>query len=149
MNLRSFDEIWDEPVLARDDALAEEAFESFELRMLKALLDAVPNDANVLFQLGAALTKAGDHERALEVDRKLVNIRQEDPISHYNLACSYSNLGKKDQALDALEEAFKLGYWDLEHMEQDPDLDNIKDDPRYHELVEDHFEMDPDMNDLI
>ncbi len=149
MNLRSFDDIWSDSFLDEEHEEADDLFESFQLRLLNALNDAVPNDASVLFQLGTVLTRAGKHKEALEVDRKLVNIRQEDPISHYNLACSYSNLGKTDQALDALEEAFELGYWDLEHMEQDPDLENVKDDPRYQKLVEDHFEMDPELSDFI
>jgi len=148
MKIKRFDEIWAEPIDVESSA-SEASFRTFELRMLRSLLRPVPDDPAALFRLGNELTRAGDHKEALEVDQKLVELRPEDPISHYNLACSYSNLRETDQALEALEQAFELGYWDLEHMEQDPDLDHIKEDPRFLELVEEHFEFDPDMTEFL
>ncbi len=147
MHSRHFDEIWNEPVhLSSDDSGDDEPF---LLRLLRAARQGAPNDEMVLFALGNALTELEKHEEALEVDRRLVAIRQEDPVCHYNLACSYSNLGRVDEAIDELREAFDLGYWDIEHMENDSDLENVRQDPRYEELLSEHFDIDVDYSEFL
>ncbi len=59
--------------------------------------------------------------------------------SAYNIACGYSLWGKKELALDWLEISAARGFLDaegkLEHMEGDTDLDNIRAEPRYKDLV--------------
>jgi hypothetical protein len=57
-------------------------------------------------------------------------------VVYYNLACSYALTGQKDEALGALREALELGYRDLEHIRQDQDLEILRGDRRYVELVE-------------
>ena len=42
---------------------------------------------------------------------------------------------KIDPALDALELAVACGYEDVDWMEKDEDLDNLRDHPRYKALV--------------
>ncbi len=44
-------------------------------------------------------------------------------------------LGKRDQAFDFLERSMAAGKADIEWLRQDSDLDNIRDDPRFHDLV--------------
>jgi hypothetical protein len=52
------------------------------------------------------------------------------------MACLYSLWNKKDQAFQYLEKAIRNGFLDLDHMDKDPDLDNIRDDSRYKELYQ-------------
>ncbi|MEL7473529.1 MAG: hypothetical protein AAGK04_09450 [Planctomycetota bacterium] len=57
-------------------------------------------------------------------------------IRAYNLACYRSMAGDTDRALDRLTESINAGYDELEWLEVDPDLDPLRDDPRYLELLE-------------
>ncbi|MBN1442500.1 MAG: hypothetical protein JXA90_07315 [Planctomycetes bacterium] len=63
-------------------------------------------------------------------------IQPEDQLTLYNLACAYSLGGKQDQALEALEASVKAGFDDADHMEQDPDLDPLRNLPRFRKLIE-------------
>lgn len=57
-------------------------------------------------------------------------------ISHYNLACARTRAGQTDLALKALGKALELGYSDLERVERDPDLSEIRAHPRFVNLLE-------------
>jgi hypothetical protein len=44
-------------------------------------------------------------------------------------------LKKNDEAIDFLSKAIKDGYAEFDHMKQDSDLDNIRNDERYKKLM--------------
>jgi len=54
---------------------------------------------------------------------------------HYNLACSYSLLGRIEDALLSLKRAINLGYEDFDYLLRDPDLENLKKDKRFRHLL--------------
>jgi Flp pilus assembly protein TadD len=103
----------------------------FEIEMLEHLLAQAPDDLELLAELGALYTRAGLFEKGLEVDRRLVELAPENPVSHYNLACSYALLGRLDLAFASLDLAVARGYRDLAHLDRDPDLDPLRSDPRF------------------
>jgi tetratricopeptide (TPR) repeat protein len=111
-------------------------FSEFEMALYEAAIRSNPNNEEALRALGYLYTKKRNHTKALTIDRKLCFLRPDDSVVHYNLACSLSNLGKIEDSLEALEMAILLGYSDVRHMEKDPDLDNIRNEPRYQEIVE-------------
>lgn len=53
----------------------------------------------------------------------------------YNAACVYARLSKTEEAIDSLERAVKNGFGRREWIEQDPDLNPIRDDPRFQALL--------------
>jgi tetratricopeptide (TPR) repeat protein len=65
-----------------------------------------------------------------------VDLDPSDYTSMYNIACIYSLQNKPEPALKWLERAIDNGFSDFEHMGQDHDLDNIRENPKYIELVE-------------
>lgn len=103
----------------------------FEIRFYEKLLSAYPDFVDVLIPLGNAYTRRGLHEKGLEIDLRLVQLRSEEPASWYNLACSCSLLKRIDEALAALRRAIELGYRDLPHLQKDPDLANLRQSPKY------------------
>lgn len=107
----------------------------FEIGIASAFLRAEPEHREALEMLGHALTRRGRHDEALAVDRKLVALQPDNAYVRYNLACSLSNLGKVDEALEELERALSLGYEDLAFMQEDPDLEAVRRDPRYRRLM--------------
>ena len=115
----------------------------FEAGLFELALESTPDDLELLLALGSAYSRLGDAKKSLELDLRIVDARPEEPIFHYNLACSYSLVGQLDAAFTSLRDAIKLGYDDLEHLTMDRDLDNLRRDGRFREIVaelEPHFE---------
>ncbi len=94
-----------------------------------------PSNAEALASLGMVLTKLGRYGEGLAVDRRLVELQPQDSTAHYNLACSLALTGECAQALTSLEEAVRHGYDDAEHLESDPDLGSLREEPRFQGLL--------------
>jgi len=54
----------------------------------------------------------------------------------YNLACVQATRGEKDKSFENLEKSIELGFTDVNHIKQDPDLASLKSDPRFNVLLE-------------
>ena len=55
---------------------------------------------------------------------------------HYGLACGLSMQNKKNAAIDAFQKAIEYGWTNYSHTKNDKDLDNIRTDKRFLELIE-------------
>lgn len=108
---------------------------ALDRRLALGVLSIRRDDLDALSLLGDVLTKLGAHEEAVKVDRRLVALAPGNPLSHYNLACSCSNLNWVDEALESLETAIELGYTDVAFMIRDPDLQNVRRDPGFRRLL--------------
>jgi tetratricopeptide (TPR) repeat protein len=108
----------------------------FEIAFYEKLLIAYPDFVDVLLPLGNAYTRRGLHEKGLQVDLRLTQLRGNDPLTWYNLACSYSLLHRIDDAVAALRRALELGYADYAHLQQDPDLTYLRRSPKFREWLE-------------
>ena len=54
----------------------------------------------------------------------------------YNAACLAALAGNTDEALDWLHKALELNQEEIyEYLREDSDLDNIREDPRFQELL--------------
>ena len=106
------------------------------LGILEALVRSDPTDYLYLRLLGDLYTKTGRIREGLRVDLALTTLYPHDPGVFYNLACSWSLLGEREKALAALEEAVRLGWRDARFARQDPDLENLRSDPRFRRLLE-------------
>ncbi|HKJ69743.1 MAG TPA: adenylate/guanylate cyclase domain-containing protein, partial [bacterium] len=67
-------------------------------------------------------------DRALSLD-------VEDASVRYNVACLYALEGLQEKAMDCLEEAFRVGFGNREWISRDPDLEPLRDHPRFKELM--------------
>ena len=110
----------------------------FELDFFSAILKRHPDYVDVLRVLGNLLTLKGRYADGLQIDRRLVQLRPNDALAHYNLACSYALLKRPDQALKTLRRAVELGYRDFRYMREDRDLDTIRHDPRFRQLLREY-----------
>ena len=108
---------------------------NFEITFFERLLEKKPDFIEAMEALADLYTKRGAFDKGLKLDEKLKKIKPEDPIVHYNLACSYSLLNEIDKALDTIQRAIKLGYDDLRHLEIDPDLENLRRDNRFQQII--------------
>jgi len=113
----------------------EKIFRGFEIGLYEAALRSNPNNVEALSSLGYIYSLEGFHDKALEIDQRLARLLPEEAVVHYNLACSLSQVNKNDEAFNELEMAILLGYSDWKHMTKDADMDNLRKDPRYQQLM--------------
>ena len=71
---------------------------------------------------------------------KVINIpeasfKQSNNLYYYDLACCYAVIGKKKQAISALERAIILGYTYYDNMLSDNDLVSLRNEKKYNELL--------------
>jgi tetratricopeptide (TPR) repeat protein len=114
---------------------ADQSQLDFELDFFSGILERNPNYVDVLRAQGNNLTLKGRYMEGLKIDKRLVQLRPNDPLAHYNLACSLALLKRPDQALKILRRAVELGYRDFRYMREDRDLDSIRHDPRFRQLL--------------
>lgn len=107
----------------------------FEIEFFESVHRRCPDYLEVVGLLGGLYTRVGRITDGLKMDRKLVRLDPENPTAHYNLACSLALCRKRPDALRALRQALALGYDDLDWMRQDPDLEILKDDPEFLQLL--------------
>ncbi|MDR4506840.1 MAG: hypothetical protein MRJ65_01160 [Candidatus Brocadiaceae bacterium] len=110
--------------------------DEFTIWFFEGILEKNPNYVDCLMFLGNAYTSMGMYEKGLSIDQKLSRLKQDDPLIHYNLACSYALLKDIDAAFNALRKAIALGYNDIYHLERDKDLDLLRKDNRYRKLLD-------------
>lgn len=107
----------------------------FDIHFFESVLRRAPDYANVVEILGGLYTRQGRIADGLKMDRKLVKLQPQNATAHYNLACSLALSKRKSDALRELREAVQLGYRDFDWMQQDPDLDALKNHPEFHALL--------------
>jgi mannose-6-phosphate isomerase-like protein (cupin superfamily) len=81
------------------------------------------------------LYQAGDYEQAAERARPLVEAHPEYPLLAYNLACVESLAGRKEDALKHLRQAAERSDRVRQFAADDSDLDAIRDEPEFKELM--------------
>ena len=89
-------------------------------------------------QLGAAvLANLGDSERAREWMGRALEIDPDDRMALYNAACTWSQIGEPDRAMDYLERWAKVAAPEMrEWFKRDPDMNPLRGEQRYKDLVE-------------
>jgi len=106
------------------------------LMLIEERLELNPDDARA-WNLGATILAAlNETERAIEFMRTSVAIDPDDPQLLYNVACTYSVLGRTEEALTSLEQALDKGYGHKDWLLHDPDFDSLRETPRFKAIVE-------------
>ncbi len=105
------------------------------LELLPNYLLQNPDDARARIFYAATLAKMGRKDEAIREGAAALELSPGDPMMLYNGACLYTLLGENDRAIDTLARAVGMGYENFRWMEHDPDLDRLRDDPRFIELI--------------
>jgi serine/threonine protein kinase/tetratricopeptide (TPR) repeat protein len=115
--------------LGKKDAelnLRQRVVEVFEAHLRK-----VPEDARARVLLGSSYAALGRPDDALREGNMAMALRPDDGLIMYNVACLFSGLKKKPEAMRALKKAWEGGFTDPQWARQDPDLDLLHDDPEF------------------
>jgi adenylate cyclase len=99
-------------------------------------LELNPADGSAQYVGAMALVELGDLDRAKEWAKIAAAIESDDSRTNYNLACLFSLLGEVEEAIIHLERSIRNDVSDkkFEWMKLDPDLDNIRQEPRVQTL---------------
>lgn len=120
--------------LGRDDE--RESYVQLGLKRAENAVVLHPDNADPL-ELGASVLAAiGEFDRARNWLERARAIDPDMEGSKYNIACTYSLLGEVDRAIDLLELVVaKAGPDSLNWIKADPDMDPIRDHPRFKALM--------------
>jgi len=118
--------------------LAAQSQIDFEMTFYDGILQRRQDYVDVLRVMGNLLTLKGRYADGLIIDKRLVHLRPRDPLAHYNLACSYALLKRPDLSLKTLRRAVELGYRDFRYMREDRDLESVRRDPRFRQLLREY-----------
>lgn len=105
------------------------------LQMFPRYLSLHPDDARAHMFFAVGLVRASQIEQAKIKASRAIELSPNDPLMFYNAACFYSNVGDKTHALQSLKNAISTGYGFYEWIKRDPDLDSIRNEPEYIELM--------------
>jgi adenylate cyclase len=130
MSQTCYQGIGDEP--AAMDA-ARRTLERAEVALAKD-----PTNGAALAAGASSLITMGEIERGMDWTQRALLLDPENLSIRYNVACSLSiRNSDPDGALELLEQYFERtdGLGQIRHAEIDPDLDRIRDDPRFVKMV--------------
>ena len=97
-----------------------------EIQFLEGVVRRDRRYVEALQLLGDDYTRRGRFKDGLQVDRRSARLCPEDPLVHYNLACSFSLTEEFRKAAHALRKALQSGYRDFEHLRRDSDLEPLR-----------------------
>ena len=112
----------------------EEALKA-ALEVYPRYLSQHPDDARGHMFFASSLVQNGKNEEGMAEAAKALELSPGDPVMMYNAACFYAVLGEKRLALEWLKNSIASGNENYEWLKRDSDLDTIRGEPEYAELV--------------
>jgi tetratricopeptide (TPR) repeat protein len=82
-----------------------------------------------------ALSGLGESERARDWNRRALKMEPDDPSVLYNIACVFARESLATDAIAALTKAVDNGFGHWQWIEHDNDLDSIRSEPAFIELL--------------
>ena len=93
-------------------------------------------DGEYWFSRGYALHQADHYIEAIDAFSHSIGLGYRQATSMYNVACGYSLLSDKDNALFWLDRSLAAGFDRADLLKDDSDLDPLRSDPRFNEIVQ-------------
>ena len=105
--------------------------------LMSKVLDEHPQMDGIRPLYAIYLAGAGRREDAMkQLSEDALNLSRADHDMAYWVGSTYSILGEKDLAFKWLNKAIRLGNQNKPYFETDKNLDSIRSDPRWAELME-------------
>ena len=94
-----------------------------------------PDDARGHMFYAIDLVQSGKVEQAKAEAAKALELNPSDPLMLYNACCFYAQMGEKQLAVETLRNAIIAGYENFDWAKRDSDLEPIRNEPEYIELM--------------
>jgi serine/threonine protein kinase/Flp pilus assembly protein TadD len=98
-------------------------------------LELNPDNPRALYMGAISLTNLGESEKAREWNRRALAMEPDDPSVLYNIACAFALEDQKKEAFEALGKAIDYGFGHWSWIENDPDFNSLRADPRFSDIL--------------
>jgi serine/threonine protein kinase/Flp pilus assembly protein TadD len=105
------------------------------LEIYPIYLSKNPDDSRAHMYFAIQLAQVGRYEEAKASGKKALELNPGDSLMLYNAACLYARLGDKHLAAVTLRDSVAAGQEDFEWIKRDADLESIRNEPEYIELM--------------
>jgi serine/threonine protein kinase/tetratricopeptide (TPR) repeat protein len=109
-----------------------------EIQCLEGHLKKLPEDARARILLATDYAESGRTEDALREVNLASALRPNEAMILYNMACAFSMLKRRGEAIDSLRKAWDAGWRDTVWARRDPDLVSLHGDPEFEKLYPEH-----------
>jgi tetratricopeptide (TPR) repeat protein len=92
-------------------------------------------DSQRRFNEATQRAKQKRHDEAIVILHEVLSLKPNYAAAHFNLACNYSRLSKKDEAFNSLAAAVKCGYANFQKIQSDPDLAFLRSQPEFSQFA--------------
>ena len=105
-------------------------------REFRKIVEEFPFDFEGHYHLGFSYLLLKNYTQAIHHFEVARRINPKDELTLYNLACACSLAGLLEKALEALDASVEAGFKDPDHLENDSDLDPLRDLDGYKRILE-------------
>ncbi len=105
------------------------------LEFYKNFLEQNPDDGRARIFLAQMLIIEGKIDEAKKETTIALELSPNDNVMLYNAVCVYSRINEKKLAVQTLRNITESGFEHYDWIKKDPDLDNIRNEPEYIELM--------------
>lgn len=124
-------------VLARSDKSSEsERLSDIQQKVKANDSDKEDRDGQAWFSRGYQLHSADRYPEAIEAFKHSIDLGYRKETAMYNIACGYSLLNDKENALSWLERALDNGFSRADLLRTDADLDPVRTDARFRSMLD-------------
>ena len=99
-------------------------------------LSLLPNNSEGYHNRAQLYMKLNQPELSLEDFKRAIALNPDLVVDYFNLACLCTLQGETDSAFDFLEKAFRKGYKNIQQVQTDPDLEKLRENPAFQDLIE-------------
>ena len=94
-----------------------------------------PGFPEAIFQLAAVYADLKEYAKSVSAFQQLIAITPDNPLLYYNIACIYARQNRTQNAVTWLKKAIDHGYNNWTHLESDKDLESIRQEPYFRQLI--------------
>ena len=105
------------------------------VRAAERRLQHDPEETRALYMAANALVCLEETGRGLRLAERALALEPDEPMLLYNVGCIFSLAGEPERALDCLEKAVAGGDAYVDWLQQDSNLDPVRDHPRFQGLL--------------
>lgn len=120
-------------------AFSREDYQEAEKNYKKAI-EIKPDFTDAYLNFGILYHVMADYKNAEAQYQKLLELNPKHKWGHYNMICLMALQDEPEEAFNWMEKTLELGFSDHQLLNEETDLKNIKDLPRFKVLMEKYFQ---------